>query len=259
MNCSVCNKNPAVAKCSVCGNVICKTCGALCPSCKKPICRSHLVRLSDGMFACHLCSVPKQKAKGVPINTVQQPVQTSVPKHEKVSLSFEDLASEFGDIKIKISEEREEDVGIGARKDLSGNAPSDVAERETVENPFALSVETLQKEEPAPAGYKHLKRKPSDDPNEFRILTASSPKPTPMWVSGIVSALLAITLSFPLLKTSFPSLFAYSIILLAGGSVFWNSYGFYQSEKTPFSSVMYITGIVMSIIAIGISILYGLR
>ena len=259
MECSVCKKNPAVAKCSFCSVVICKTCGVLCPSCQKPICRTHLTRLPDGKIACRLCAVPRQNAT-IPkrVEPTKAPNTTPVPdtKREKISLSFEDLASELGDIRIKVSDrtetEREEKKKIQKTIEEIGN--------ETVENPFAISREPQNQEELPAVGYKHLKRKPSDDPNEFRILTASTPKPTPMWISGLVSALLAFILSIPLLKNiSFPPLFAYSILLLGGGSIFWNGYGFFQSETTSFGRLMHIAGILLSLIAIVVGFFFGLR
>lgn len=265
MNCSVCNKNPAVAKCSFCGNVICKTCGVLCPSCQKPICRSHLVRLSDGRIACRLCGVPKPEVSFPKmVETKKVPHSAVIPekKEEKVSFSFEDLMSEMGDIRIKISDESDKETKPEEKKGLIGTA-EEITEKENVENPFAVSAEPQKNEEPAPVGYKHLKRKPSDDPNEFRILTASSPKPTPMWVSGLISAILAIILSIPLIKNSqspfFPSFFSYSVILLAGGSAFWNGYGLFQTEENTFNRLMCIPGIILTLIAIGIGIFFGLR
>jgi len=265
MNCSVCNKNQAVAKCSFCGNVICKTCGVLCPSCQKPICRTHLVRLSDGKIACRLCAVPKQQSS--PQKTVETPKiprSAVIPekKEEKVSLSFEDLMSEMGDIRIKISDESDKVTKTDEKKGLIGTA-EEITEKEIVDNPFTVSAGPQEREEPAPLGYKHLKRKPSDDPNEFRILTASSPKPTPMWVSGLISAILAVILSVPLVKNSqspfFPSFFSYSVILLAGGSAFWNGYGLLWTEDTPFNRLMCIPGIILGLIAIGIGIFFGLK
>lgn len=267
MNCSVCNKNPAVAKCSICGAVICKTCGVLCPSCKKPICRSHLVRLADGKIACRSCAVPKQTVavpKTAPPSATSKPANAAMKQEEKVSLSFEDLSTELGDISIKIPGSSEsvaskEPVVNRDFTSAKNNAPT----QEAAENPFALSAKPEEKAEPSTGGYKHLKRKPSDDPNEFRILTASSPKATPMWVSGLISALLALILSIPLLKNSqspfFPSLFSYSVILLAGGSAFWNGYGLFWSGDSSLNRILCIPGIIFSIIAIGIGIFFGLR
>ncbi len=257
MNCSVCNKNQAVARCSICGNVVCRTCGVLCPSCQKPICRSHLVRLPDGKIACRSCAVPKHEATipKTPEKPKSPPHPTITPKkEEKVSLSFEDLASELGDIRIKVSDEPEKKGLLITGADTEGN--------NGIENPFAVSGEPQTKEASPATGYKHLKRKPSDDPNEFRILTASSPKPTPMWISGLISSLLAFILSIPLVKNSqspfFPSFFSYVVIFLAGGSIFWNGYGLFQSEEKSFNRFMCIPGIVLSLIAIGIGIFYGL-
>ncbi len=267
MNCSVCNKNPAVAKCSICGAVICKTCGVLCPSCKKPICRTHLVRLADGKIACRSCAVPKPKAN-VPKTTPspQVPssaVNTAAQQEKKVSLSFEDLSTELGDISIKVSgpseSEKTKEQEIHNRNTSNIKTPG----QEETENPFVLSTKPEEKAEPSTGGYKHLKRKPSDDPNEFRILTASSPKATPMWVSGLISSLLSLILSIPLIKNSqspfFPSLFSYLVILLAGGSAFWNGYGLLWSGDSSFNRVMCIPGIILAMIAIGIGIFFGFR
>lgn len=265
MNCSVCNKNPAVAKCSFCGNVICKTCGVLCPSCQKPICRAHLVRLPDGRIACRSCAVSKQPLsppKTVETQKIPHSAVTPEKKEDKVSLSFEDLMSEMGDIHIKISSAPDKETKSEEKKELISNV-DEITEKEIVDNPFTVSAEPQEKQEPAPVGYKHLKRKPSDDPNEFRILTASSPKPTPMWVSGLISAILAVILSIPLIKNSqspfFPSFFSYSVILLAGGSAFWNGYGLLWTEDTPFNRLMCIPGIILALIAISIGVFFGLR
>lgn len=265
MNCSVCNKNPAVAKCSLCGKVICKTCGVLCPSCQKPICRTHLVRLSDGKIACRLCAVPKQQLSPPKTTETQKvPPSAAIPekKEEKVSLSFEDLMSEMGDIRIKVSDTSDKETKTDEKKGWIGDV-EEITEKGTVDNPFSASAEHQEKAEPAPAGYKHLKRKPSDDPNEFRILTASAPKPTPMWVSGLISAILAVILSIPLVKNSqspfFPSFFSYSVILLAGGSAFWNGYGLLWTEDTAFNRLMCIPGIILGLIAIGIGVFFGLK
>ncbi len=264
MNCSVCNKNQAVAKCSICGNVVCKTCGVLCPSCQKPICRSHLVRLPDGKIACRSCVVSKPNIAVPPSPEKTKPFVPNIPekREEKVSLSFEDLTSELGDVRIKVSDEPEAEVKRGEKKgsfDIEINAE----EKNIIANPFAISAEAQAKEEPPETGYKHLKRKPSDDPNEFRILTASSPKPTPMWISGLIGSLLAFILSIPLVKNSqspfFPSFFSYVVILLAGGSIFWNGYGLFQREESTFNRFMCIPGILFSLIAIGIGIFLGLR
>lgn len=265
MNCSVCNKNQAVAKCSFCGNVVCKTCGVLCPSCQKPICRSHLVRLPEGKIACRLCAVQEQN---ITVPKTSEKLKIPSPgihekKEERVSLSFEDLASELGDIRIKVSDKPETEEMKHEEKVKLARGMEEEGKKETVENPFAVSAEPQQKEEPPSSGYKHLKRKPSDDPNEFRILTASSPKPTPMWISGIISSLLAFILSIPLVKNSqspfFPSFFSYVVILLAGGAIVWNGYGLFQSEESSFNRFMCIPGIVLSMIAIGIGIIYGLK
>ncbi|MCA1902616.1 MAG: hypothetical protein LDL53_10435 [Candidatus Hydrogenedens sp.] len=263
MNCSVCNLNPAVAKCSVCGHVICKNCGALCPTCKKPVCRSHLFYMPTGQIVCRNCAPSKQSQPSVKINVSPSPPKPEPKKQEEnVSLSFEDLSAELGDVSIKVKDKVEpESTGekMGAKEPIIKNPLDD----EHVENPFNLSAETQEPAGTTPtSGYKHLKRKPSDDPNEFRILTASSPKPTPMWVSGLISAILAFILSLPLTKNTgtafFPPLFSYSIILLAGGSIVWNGYGLLLSEDSTFNKRMCIPGIIFAIIAIIIAII-GLK
>lgn len=264
MNCSVCNKNQAVVKCFICGNVVCKTCGVLCPSCQKPICRSHLIRLPDGKIACRSCAVTKQNiaVSHSPAKPRPSAPNISDKKEEKISLSFEDLASELGDIRIKVSDGPEREVKRGENKGLL-DTRVDTEEKNSIENPFTISAEPQTKEEPPATGYKHLRRKPSDDPNEFRILTASSPKPTPIWVSGLISSILAFILSIPLVKNSqspfFPPFFSYVVIFIAGGSIFWNGYGLFQSEETLFNRIICIPGILFSLIAIGIGIFFGLR
>ncbi|MGC8844863.1 MAG: hypothetical protein ACP5QY_03360, partial [Candidatus Hydrogenedens sp.] len=193
---------------------------------------------------------------------ISHPPIISEKKEEKVSLSFEDLMSEMGDIRIKISDESNGEKRPEDKKGLIG-ATEEIMEKETIKDPFSVSAGPQEKEDTAPVGYKHLKRKPSDDPNEFRILTASSPKPTPMWVSGLISAILAVILSIPLVKNSqspfFPSFFSYSVILLSGGSAFWNGYGLFWTEDNAFNRLMCIPGIILAFIAIGIGIFFGLR
>jgi len=192
------------------------------------------------------------------------PANATEKQEKKVSLSFEDLSTELGDISIKVpsSSESMSSKEPEVNKDFT-NAKNNTSTQEGVENPFTLSAKPEEKAEPSTGGYKHLKRKPSDDPNEFRILTASSPKATPMWVSGFISALLALILSIPLLKNSqssfFPSLFSYSVILLAGGSAFWNGYGLLWSGDSSLNRILCIPGIIFSMIAIGIGIFFGLR
>jgi len=220
--------------------------------------------MPDGAIACRSCAVLRHNM-GVSTSPEKfRPPSPDIPdkKEEKISLSFEDLASELGDIRIKVLEEPEAEEKRIEKKKIS-NTGGDVEEKNSIENPFVISAEPPVKEEIPATGYKHLKRKPSDDPNEFRILTASSPKPTPMWISGLISSLLAFVLSIPLVKNSqlpfFPSFFSYVVILLAGGSIFWNGYGLFQSEESSFNRFMCIPGILFSLIAVGIGIFYGLR
>lgn len=266
MNCEVCQKGVGVAKCKRCGKTICKNCGRFCPNCKSAVCISHLVKLENGKWMCELCVGThgrfSQQAQRVT-------TQSSQPPQIKESLSFEDLTKEIGEVKLKIPVDGEDTIESSQKIDEGKPNLTPIEESREVINPFQEDVVFPKRgirEAPAPKqeqGYKHLRRKPSDDPNEFRILTASAPKPTPMWVSGITSGILAFVLSIPLIKNTtfpmFPQLFAYSVLLLAGGTIIWNGYGLLFDNNTKVNRLLCIPGLVLGIITAVIALMFGLR
>lgn len=268
MQCSVCGTQPAVAQCTVCNQPVCRTCGTICPVCRKPVCRPHVMKSPTTRYACRKCvyagTTPSVQP---PSSPSPEPSQTAkaIPKQSSAtSLSFEDLTAELGEIKLHVAEEPRDTEGSNAPVSPTGRLMN--PKEETVEDPFALSGPRESAgvgDHPQPQGYKHLRRKPSDDPNEFRILTASSPKPTPMWVSGLMSSLLAFVLSLALIKNVgipfFPNLFAYSVMFLSGGVIFWNGYGVIFTEDSTFNRLMCIPGIVLGVLALGIAFLFGLH
>ncbi|MCX8065422.1 MAG: hypothetical protein N3G21_09675 [Candidatus Hydrogenedentes bacterium] len=270
MNCEVCEKGVGVAKCKKCGKAICKNCGRFCPNCKSAVCVSHLVRHKNGMWMCELCINPPQRERSIPIQQRTAPGITPAQKPQvKETLSFEDLTKEIGEITIKIPTEGVETQGREYENvEMSPPLTPAVEEKEII-NPFAgeaLPATKRLKDVEAPKqeqGYKHLRRKPSDDPKEFRILTASAPKPTPMWVSGLISGILAFALCIPLFKNTafpmFPKLFAYSVLILAGGTIIWNGYGLLFDENTKVNRLLCIPGLVLGIITAVVAVLYGLR
>ncbi len=210
-----------------------------------------------------------QKKTVAPRSPIQPPYSPPPQKPQvKESLSFEDLTKEIGEVTIKVpgggEEVTEKEVAKDEVKILS---PIDAGANEVVD-PFAERAEPKPRikvpaEPKQEQGYKHLRRKPSDDPNEFRILTASAPKPTPMWVSGLISGILAFFLCIPLVKNfafpMFPKLFAYSVLILAGGTIVWNGYGLFFDDNTKANRLMCIPGLVLGIITAIIAVVFGLR
>lgn len=187
----------------------------------------------------------------------------------KESLSFEDLTKEIGEVSIKLPgvEEKLSEEKV-VREEVKPLVSLDEEKVEEVINPFAEEVVPKPKikvaqEQKQEQGYKHLKRKPSDDPKEFRILTASAPKPTPMWVSGLMSGILAFVLCIPLVKNLslpiFPKLFSYSVLILAGGTIIWNGYGLFFDNNTRVNKLMCLPGLLLGIITAIVALIFGLR
>ncbi len=276
MNCEVCQRNTGVARCKKCGKVICKNCGRYCPNCKSAVCTSHLRRLENGKWVCELCA-PKYLRSSIPPKAPNQTSYTSTSNAStsqkqqtvKESLSFEDLIKDIGEVSIKLPgvEEKLSEEKV-VREEVKPLLPLDDEKVEEVINPFAEKVEPKPKikvaqEQKQEQGYKHLKRKPSDDPNEFRILTASAPKPTPMWVSGLMSGILAFVLCIPLVKNLslpiFPKLFAYSVLILAGGTIIWNGYGLFFDNNTRENRLMCLPGLLLGVITAIVALIFGLR
>ncbi len=75
------------------------------------------------------------------------------------------------------------------------------------------------------------------DPKSTRVLTTSSPRGTPMWVSSLFVGGMTLIFSLPLVLVGgfemFQPMLSYSILLLAAGSGLWSVYGMTRTEEPP--------------------------
>ena len=151
-------------------------------------------------------------------------------------------------------------VRLAAHDAAAPPPPASKGKKESLS--FDALMEELGEEAPPPsAGYPRadtgeLKPSALRDQGQFRILTASAPKPTPIWKSGLLTGLFAWVLLLLLIFTSglrsFQPGISYVIVLVGGGTFFWNLYGvMWEKEKRErkLCSIGLILGLVAGLLA----------
>lgn len=219
MECSVCRIRGPVGFCAVCRQLLCEECGVECMTCGRLVCPAHRHNERRGEYICQECAA-------VTPGRAQEPPAAAPPPHKSSAsevLSFDQLTADMGATAFHI--------------------------------PDAMSHSEREKEtppDPALAG-KPLRRAPSNDPNEFRILTASSPKGTPIWLSGLFTGGMACVLLMPLFKQSgfvdFQPWYSYAVMLMAFSAILWTGYGLSRQTGKGNERWLCLIGLILGLAA----------
>jgi len=78
------------------------------------------------------------------------------------------------------------------------------------------------------------RRKPNE--NDFRVLTGSSPKRTPIWLQTLLTGGASVLLLLPVSGKSsgyvyYQPWYSYGVMFLAAVTVLWSLYGVYREEE----------------------------
>lgn len=142
-------------------------------------------------------------------------------------LSFEAITAEIGDVAIPVSEE-----------------PSRPTQDTSDSPDFYGTVIVDDSETPAAV--------PEEDLN-MRVLTGSSPKPRPMWVDGLFSAVLAGLFITPVMLriglAQYQPWISYMAMLLALGAGLWSLLGLRQEDTSVGKRMCYV-GALLSLIVL---------
>ena len=220
MECSVCSVRGPIGFCAVCRVLLCEHCGEECLACGRLVCPAHRQGPRTGEYICNECA-PKVGAPPAAALSAVTPPKT--PPRAAGSLSFDQLSAELGDVPYR---------GSAADEPLPerGEAPAEPSER-----------------------HKHLRRKPTDDPKEFRVLTASAPQATPIWLSGLFAGGMACVLLLPVIKRSafrdFQPWYSYAVMMMAFAAVFWSGYGLTRRKDAPTLRRLCLIGLVLGLFA----------
>ncbi len=157
--------------------------------------------------------------------TQQQPQKE--PKN--APLSFEAITAEIGDVVIPLQEDRQ---------------PS--APQETAPWPESYGTVIVDDSDMPVAA-------PEED-NNLRVLTGSSPQPRPMWVDGLLSAILAGLFIVPIVLrtgwTQYQPWISYMSMLLALGAGLWSLLGLRQAKTMEGKRMCYIAAGVSIVIVL---------
>lgn len=143
----------------------------------------------------------------------------------KESLSFQSLIEEMGD--LPATEVRREEGG-GA----PGAPDRNLATGSLVDAGFlGMDGGTMPGDVDQPAAPR---RKPNE--NDFRVLTGSSPKRTPIWLQTLLTGGASVLLLLPVSGKSsgyvyYQPWYSYGVMFLAAVTVLWSLYGVYREEE----------------------------
>ncbi len=252
MECATCQLRTAAGKCVTCGKPVCESCGIPCDHCRAWSCSGHATYTKAGRALCKKCAQTSQA--GTP--PAQAPAQPAGPpkaavqqQSERVApLSFEALQKEFGPTPTQAAPP-ETDAEPGSE---SESAP------ETAPAPGAHGQGVVSTGEPrAHGGGAGTATEP--DPHR-RVLSASAPKGTPMWLSGLFAAGIAWILLMPLLTGT--NIFhnaqpymSYVIAFLGVGTGLWSLSGALDRDAESSARWLCVVGLVLSLLAALVALL----
>ena len=242
MQCEVCGMRGSVGACAVCQKMVCEVCGQVCPRCGAVFCDRHqALDTPDGL--CNRCAAKagasEQPAHGTPPETrpapepaasgAQQPPQTN-QEQEQESLSFEALMQDLGETPAT-----ETPPPTSAQPSAPAAAPAEEAAPPKPADPSKPWADML-------------------DPNSTRVLTGSTKRATPMWVSSLFVGGMALIFSIPLALNDgfkpFQPMLSYSIMLLAVGAALWALYGMLSGSESGRGRKLCGIGLALSVLAI---------
>lgn len=248
MVCSVCKTRSAVGYCSTCRILLCERCSTTCAACHQRVCAQHAVRLPEGKILCPRCAEMRRQMQE---QRHAAHVSSAPPAPSPVSTSFASLIEELPPVPTPVSEAR-------------AHAET-VIEHEPRRKETPLRTQELSAEERArrakslddPEEIKRLLRSAIQDEDEernFRVLSASAPKATPIWLSGLFTGAMAFILVLPLIFGRgfevMQPFYSYSIMLLGGGTILWTGYGLFQPSATRTERWRCVFGLTLGALAV---------
>lgn len=260
MECSVCGSAEPVARCTTCKQLICKQHGVRCQGCGKALCPHHRLKAGDGRTLCAGCMAKMETpatesfsfesltadAPPLPAAPIEKPPAhaprgdvappPAAPESSGGGFSFEDLARDGGQ--------------------LPGSQPNDP------DAPALVNPITGFEEVPDPEVDKKLAMMLGENEGGIRMeALGGSNRGTPIWLSGMYAGGIAILLTMPLIFSSgfdmFQPIYSYSILLVAGGAVFYAIYGFIQKDDTPRERYLCTIALVLGFLAAFIALYYS--
>lgn len=232
MQCETCGMRGSIGGCAVCQKMVCEVCGHICPRCGAVFCDRHTaLDTPDGL--CKRCAAkagaqPQEPPQAPPAETPPSPAPPGTPAKPEPAgdtLSFEALMRDLGE------------------------TPA------SEEPPKPAAQPAAPEEEEAPVRAADPNKPWADmlDPNSTRVLTGSTKRATPMWVSSLFVGGIALIFSLPIALNDrfqgFQPQLSYSVMLLASGTALWALYGMLRGNEPPRERKLCGIGLALSLLA----------
>ena len=250
MVCSVCRTRGSIGYCMECHELLCEVCSTSCAQCGQILCAEHVRRMRDGRVLCKRCAG---------IVEAQENGATGSPGVEPEALSFEAM-------KRELRESPEPDTAADAPSEAAQAAQGERGEGASFQSLISELGEAAAQEGPLappnrPAGGRRRTVHMGNE-NDFRVLTASSPKPAPMWVNGLLLGIVSCIMLAPLVRETVFSdvrrLVSYVVLVVSGGTLLWCGFGLARRGPAK-ERWLCLIGLFMGLLAAAVALIVRIR